>query len=195
MSSAVHTWLHASGLQLPPWGRPWCSPVRAESSSNATTPPAPLLLPSVAGQTCCRVCRSYCAMLYLAKKGHSSRREKAALALHCVQADTSGSPSPAPFAYRLGESLLQMQCLKEGCLERRKERGCARLSCSWVQGWRVMQEFSGISVTPVRPFCTLTLFSDVNKCLFFSKQSMLLLSALREGNSSRAAYARGRICT
>lgn len=58
-----------------------------------------------------------------------------------------------------------------------------------------MQEFSWINVTPVRPFCTLTLFSGVNKCFFFSKQSMLLLSALVEGNSFQAAAVRVQIHT
>lgn len=39
------------------------------------------------------------------------------------------------------------------------------------------QKVCWTDVTPVRPFCTLTLFrcnSDVNKRLFFSKQSMAL---------------------
>lgn len=55
---------------------------------------------------------------------HSSQREKAALSLHYMQLDTGASPPPAPFTYTC---LLQMQCLKEGCLEHRKRLCQAQL--------------------------------------------------------------------
>lgn len=53
-----------------------------------------------------------------------------------------------------------------------------------------------LPVTPLSQFYTLTLFSDVNKRLFFSKQGTLLLSALREGNTeaNAAIYPRAQIC-
>lgn len=54
--------------------------------------------------------------------------------------EANGSPSPAPFARRRQESLSQLQRPKEGRLEHGKDRGCARLSCSWGQGWRVTQD-------------------------------------------------------
>lgn len=46
-----------------------------------------------------------------------------------------------------------------------KEAAPAWSHRSWIDG------------TPRRPIYTLTLFSDVNKYLFFNKQSLLLLSA------------------
>lgn len=47
-------------------------------------------------------------------------------------------PSPTPASYR---------CSVSRKVALSTERGCARLSCSWVQGWRVKQAFSWINVT------------------------------------------------
>lgn len=116
--------LFTSGLWLPPWEWPWCSPVRAGSSSSRCHHcPSPFAF-TFRSRTDVLLSQSFllCSALPWGGGSHSSQREKAALSLHYMQLDTGASP--APFTYTC---LLQMQCLKEGCLEHRKRLCQAQL--------------------------------------------------------------------
>lgn len=148
--------------------------------SSRCHPPAPLLLPSGAGQPCHQPVVP--AVRHLAKE---ERRQLFSL----LRAGGQRGLPHRPPVLTGGLSLLQMWHLREGGLEHRKGRGCAGLGCSWAQGWRVMLEVSWLAVTPCETICTLTLFSDVNKGLFFSEQSRLLLSA--EGGTQLGLHAAG----
>lgn len=153
---ALLVWLQAFGSQLPPGTGPGA--LQLKPRQQQVLPPQP--------PCSCLQEQDGCATNHSCGATPCKEREKAAL-LPCRET---------------GVSLTSPLCLPvEGAPCRCSISGrvalSTGLSCSWAQGWRVKLEISWLAVSPCETICTLTLFSDVNKGLFCSEQSRLLLSA------------------
>lgn len=170
LGSAVHA--HGWACSSLPRAWPWCSPLRARSSSRChRDPPGPphAAEPAVAAARC-----------FILRKKSRSRRGKSSFysLLHAKWTQVVLHLQP-PLLAGSGRASGRRSVSRRAALSAEgKEAGPGSAAAGFKAGRGFTRELSWMDVTPVRPFSTLILFSDVNKGLFFSKQSMLLLSAV-----------------